>query len=289
MRRASPYTRHVPAFSFRIATTDDAAAAAALYAWSGLASAPASPAAFELMTQTGHAFLVAESGVGIAGLVRFHDDEGITWFDLLASTVPGAGRALIHAVIRGAQDRGIRLARSRVPDRFPLPEYFSRAGFLPIGREAGPDSGEPLLVVERRLPLLTVREQRRADAAAIGKLTGEDPWVFEQGARSGWFVAADGDRVVGAVSCRDGDAGLALISEPVLRDDYRGRTLEVWMIERAALYAETNGYHTAELPAAPSLDRLRKELEDRLWYLDGTRYVRAFRTPPSQFDDEDWD
>ena len=285
MRRASPYTRHVPAFSFRIATTDDAAAAAALYAWSGLASAPASPAAFELMTQTGHAFLVAESGVGIAGLVRFHDDEGITWFDLLASTVPGAGRALIHAVIRGAQDRGIRLARSRVPDRFPLPEYFSRAGFLPIGREAGPDSGEPLLVVERRLPLLTVREQRRADAAAIG----EDPWVFEQGARSGWFVAADGDRVVGAVSCRDGDAGLALISEPVLRDDYRGRTLEVWMIERAALYAETNGYHTAELPAAPSLDRLRKELEDRLWYLDGTRYVRAFRTPPSQFDDEDWD
>ncbi len=44
-----------------------------------------------------------------------------------------------------------------------------------------------------------------------------------------------------------------------------------------------------ELPAAPSLDRVRKELEDRLWYLDGTRYVRAFRTPPSQFEDEDWD
>ncbi|MCZ7577230.1 MAG: hypothetical protein M5U18_09415 [Dehalococcoidia bacterium] len=104
--------------------------------------------------------------------------------------------------------------------------------------------------------------------------------MFEQGARPGWFVAADGDRVVGAISCRDGDAGLALISEPMLRDDYRGRTLEVWMIERAALYAETNGYHTAELPAAPSLDRVRKELEDRLWYLDGTRYVRAFRTPP---------
>ncbi|MBE0609262.1 MAG: hypothetical protein IH609_07775 [Dehalococcoidia bacterium] len=277
------------AFTFRIATTDDAAAAAALYARSGLADAPASAAEFELMTQTGHAFLVAESGVALAGLVRFHDEEGITWFDLLVASVPGAGRTLVHAVIRGAQDRGIRLARSRVPDRWPLPEYFSRAGFLPIGREADPDSGEPLLVVERRLPLLTVREQRRADAAAIGELTGEDPWVFEQGARPGWFVAADGDRVVGAISCRDAGGGLAGISEPVLRDDYRGRTLEVWMIERAALYAETNGYHTAELPAAPSLDRLRKELEDRLWYLDGTRHVRAFRTPPSQFDDEDWD
>jgi GNAT superfamily N-acetyltransferase len=279
----------VSAFSLRIATTDDATAAAALYARSGLPGAPTSPAQFELMTQTGHAFLVAESGTAIAGLVRFHDDEGITWFDLLVSTVPGAGRALIHAVIRGAQDRGVRLARSRVPDRWPLPEYFSRAGFLPIGRESDPDSGEPLLVVERRLPLLTVREQRRADASAIGELTGEDPWVFEQGARPGWFVAADGDRVVGVISCRDAGGGLARISEPVLRDEYRGRTLEVWMIERAALYAETNGYHTAELPATPSLDRLRKELEDRLWYLDGDRYVRAFRTPPSQFDDEDWE
>jgi GNAT superfamily N-acetyltransferase len=279
----------VSAFTFRIATTDDAAAAAALFARSGLAGAPASPAEFERMTQTGHAFLVAERDAALAGLVRFHDDEGITWFDLLVSGVPGAGRALLHAVVRGAQDRGLRLARTRVPDHRPLPEYFSRAGFLPIGRETDAETGEPLLVVERRLPLLTVREQRRADAAAIAELTGEDPWVFEQGARPGWFVAADGDRVVGAIACRDGDGGVAAISEPVLRDDYRGRTLEVWMIERAALYAETNGYHTAGLPAAPSLERLRKELEDRFWYLDGQRYVRAFRTPPSQFEDEDWD
>ena len=279
----------MPAFTFRIATTDDAAAAAGLYTRSGLANAPASPAEFERMTQTGHAFLVAESGAALAGLVRFHDDEGITWFDFLVAASPGAGRALIHAVIRGAQDRGIRLARSRVPDRWPLPDYFSRAGFLPIGREADPESRVSLLVVERRLPLLTVREQRRADAAAIAELTGEDPWVFEQGARPGWFVAADGDRVVGAIACRDGDGGLAAIGEPALRDEYRGRTLEVWMIERAALYAETNGYHTAELPAVASLDRVRKELEDRFWYLDGQRYVRAFRTPPSQFDDEDWD
>ena len=284
-----PYTRRVPRFTFRPATSEDAPAAAALYGGSGLARAPRSAAEFELMTQVGHAFLVAETGGRLAGVVRFHDDEGITWFDLLAAVVPGAGRALIGAVVRGAQDRGIRLARSRVPGRWPLPEYFARQGFLPIGREADSDSSEPLLVVERRLPLLTVREQRRADAAAIGELTGEDPWVFEQGARPGWFVAADGDRVVGVSACRDAGGGLAAISEPVLRDDYRGRTLEVWMIERAALYAETNGYHTAELPAVPSLDHLRKELEDRSWYRDGDRYIRTFREPPSQFEDEDWD
>lgn len=279
----------MPNFTFRIATTDDGPAAAALYSGSGLERAPRSAGEFELMTQVGHAFLVAERGTALAGLVRFHDDEGITWFDLLASSVPGAGRALIHAVVRGAQDRGIRLARTRVPDRWPLPEYFARAGFLPIGREADTGSGEPLLLLERRLPLLTVREQRRADAEAIGSLTGEDPWLFEQGARPGWFVAADGDKVVGAIACRDAGSGLAGISEPALLDAYRGRTLEVWMIERAALYAETNGYHTAELPAARSLDRVRKDLEDRYWSLDGDRYVRAFRTPPSQFEDEDWD
>lgn len=284
-----PYTRRVPRFTFRLATTDDAAAAAALYARSGLANAPRSAGEFELMTQIGHAFLVAETTDGLAGVVRFHDDEGITWFDLLAAVVPGAGRELISAVVRGAQDRGIRLARSRVPGRWPLPEYFARQGFLPIGRESDAETGEPLLLVERRLPLLTVREQRRADAAAIGELTGEDPWVFEQGARPGWFVAADGDRVVGVIACRDAGGGLARVDEPVLRDAYRGRNLEVWMVERAALYAETNGYHTGELPAAPSLERVRKELEDRLWYREGDRYVRTFREPPSPFEDEDWD
>lgn len=289
MSGSRPYTRRVPRFTFRPASSEDAPAAAKLYGGSGLARAPRSPGEFELMTQVGHAFLVAEAGGRLAGIVRFHDEEGITWFDLLAADVPGAGKALIGAVVRGAQDRGIRLARTRVPDRWPLPEYFARAGFLPIGREADVDTGEPLLLVERRLPLLTVREQRRADAAAIGELTGEDPWVFEQGARPGWFVAADGDSVVGVVACMDGGGGLARIREPVLREDYRGRQLEVWMVERAALYAETNGFHTAELPAAPSLEPVRKELEDRYWYRDGDRYIRTFREPPSQFDDEDWD
>ncbi len=284
-----PYTRRVPRFNFRLANTEDGPAAAALYARSGLRNAPRSAGEFERMTQVGHAFLVAEADGQLAGIVRFHDEEGITWFDLLAAAVPGAGRALIGAVTRGAQDRGIRLARTRVPDRWPLPEYFARQGFLAIGHEADAETGEPLLLVERRLPLLTVREQRRADATVIGEMTGEDPWVFEQGARPGWFVASDGDRVVGVIACRDAGGGLARIDEPVLRDEYRGRKLEVWMVERAALYAETNGYHTAELPAAPSLEGLRKDLEDRSWYRDGERYIRTFREPPSQFDDEDWD
>ena len=279
----------MPSFAFQIATTDDAAALAGLYARSGLRGAPTDPGELERMLQTGHAFLVAFGTEGVAGAVRFRDDDGITWFDLLVAGAAGAGRALTGAVVRGSQDRGIRLARARVPDRWPLPEYFGRAGFLPIGREADAETGEPLLVVERRLPLLTVREQRRADAEAIGQLTGEDPWVFEQGARPGWFVAADGDRVVGAISCRDAGGGLARITEPALLEDYRGRTLEVWMIERAAMYAETNGYHTAEMAASELLKPVRKALEDRYWVLDGERYVRAFRTPPSQFEDEDWD
>jgi len=279
----------VPAFTFRIATTEDAAGLAGCYRHSGLGNAPRESGEIERMVQTGHAFLVAEISGAITGAVRFADEDGITWFDLLVGGAPGAGRALIQAVMRGAQDRGIRLVRARVPDRWPLPAYFGRAGFLPVGRETDTGTGDPVLVVERRLPLLTVREQRRADAEAIGELTGEDPWVFEQGARPGWFVAADGDRVVGAIACRDAGGGLARIDEPRLRDGYSGRLLDVWMIERAAMYAETNGYHTAEIAASERLRPVRKALEDRYWVLDGERMVRAFRTPPSQFEDEDWD
>lgn len=271
-------------FSIRLATTDDADEVAGLYAQTSLPNAPATPGDFELMAQTGHAFLLAEDDHGIAGVVRFHDDEGIAWFDLLVSAEPGTGRELVRVICRGAQDRGIRLARAMVPDEFPLPEYFSRLGFLPVGR--GTADGRPVVTVERRLPLLTVREQRRADATAIGELTGEDPWVFEQGARPGWFVAADGDRVVGVISVVDAGGGYARLSEPLLLENYLGRGLDVWMIERATVYAETNGYHTAELPTGPRTNPIRKALEDRLWYFDGERYTRVFRSPP-QPEDED--
>lgn len=270
-------------FTARLATTDDAEETAHLYGQSGLVDAPVSSGEFERMAQTGHAFLVAEDEHGIAAVVRFHDDDGITWFDLLVSGEPGAGRELVTAVCRGAQDRGIRLVRAVADDAFPLPDYFGRLGFLPIAR--GERAGKPTVTLERRLPLLTVREQRRTDAAAIGELTGEDPWVFEQGARPGWFVAADGDTVVGVISVSDAGGGLARISAPVLMESYLGRGLDAWMVERASVYAETNGYHTAELPADLRTNAIRKALEDRFWHFDGDRYLRIYRTPPSPEDE----
>ena len=274
-------------FTFRLATSDDSAPLAALYAGSGLPGAPAVAGQFERMTQTGHAFLVAEAGDQLAGSVRFRDDEGIGWFDLLVADRLWAGAQLVRAVERGAQDRGTRIVRCRCPDLPVYADYFSWLGYLPIGRGAN-EAGEPELLLERRLPLLTVREQRRADAEAIGELTGEDPWVFEQGARPGWFVAADGDRVVGVVQVADAGKGLARISVPMLKPSHRGRALELWMLDRAAAYAETNGYHTAEVESDSSLEDVRKGLEDRYWIRDGAVWRRVFFTPKTA-EDEEWD
>lgn len=270
--------------SFRPATGEDAPAVAALYRRSGLPGAPADPGLFERMVQTGNAFLVAEADQAVHGAVRLWDDEGIGWFDFLVSGRPWAGLELVRAVERRCQDRGLRLVRAKCPENGLLPDYFARFGYLPIGRGTD-DRGEPELLLERRLPLLTVREQRRTDAAAIGSLTGEDPWVFEQGARPGWFVAADGDRVVGVIQCAATRSGIARISEPLVLDAYRGRALEVWMVDRAALYAETNGFHTAEIDAAPPLERYRRELEDRYWQREGDTWRRVFFTPRASEDD----
>jgi hypothetical protein len=95
-------------------------------------------------------------------------------------------------------------------------------------------------------------------------------------ARPGWFVAADGDRVVGAIAVRDGGAGLARVTEPVLAAGYGGRGLETWMIERAAYYAETNGYHSAELATTGVTRPLERALEDRRWFAERDVYVRRF-------------
>ena len=176
-----------------------------------------------------------------------------------------------------AQDHGLRLIGSRVPERRRLPDVFLRWGYLPVGRVTV--DGESVLTLEKRLPLLTVREQRRADAAAIGELTGEDPWVFEQGARPGWFVASDGERVIGVLSVRDAGAGTATIDVPMLDLAYRGRGIEVWMVERAATYAETNGYHTAQLALTADTDVHRRALEDRFWQREPPFYLRRFRSP----------
>jgi hypothetical protein len=227
------------------------------------------------LMQTGHAFLVAEREGTVAGAVRHRDEEGIGWFDMLASVEAGAGQALVAAVERLAQDGGLRLVRTRIPDVGILEDYFARRGYVGISRETGGD-GQPELVVEKRVPLLTVREQRRSDAEAIEALTGEEAWLFEQMPRAGWFVASDGDRVVGAIAVKDGGEGLATVTEPALAAGYGRRGLEVWMVERAAYYAETNGYHSAELPLTEGTRPLERALEDRRWFVEGDRYVRRF-------------
>jgi hypothetical protein len=50
-------------------------------------------------------------------------------------------------------------------------------------------------------------------------------------------------------------------------------------VERARQYAETHGFHTCELAATPRTLALRRALEDRLWHLDGARFVRVMRRP----------
>ncbi len=271
----------------RSAVAEDAGTLAALYAESELADAPNTVAKFDVMTQTGHAFLVATLDEQTVGAVRFHDDEGIGWFDLLVSSRPWAGAELVRAVQRGCQDRGIRLVRLRCRDERILEDYFGRLGYLPIGRSLD-EAGNPDLLLERRLPLLTVREQRRTDAEAIGEFTGEDPWVFEQGARPGVFVASDGDKVVGLIQCSDAGGGAVNFTAPKLRSEYRGRNLEAWMVARASTYAETNGYHTAEMPAEPSLDSVGKALEDAYWIREADRWRRVFFTP-SRSEEDEWD
>lgn len=268
-------------FTIRPATIDDAGELAGLYIESFGASIPLprdAPDVIETagasrLLQTGHAFLVALLGDTIAGAVRHGDRDGIAWLDLLVSAVPGAGAALLSAVERRAQDRGLRLVHAAVPDGSPVELFFSRHGYVGYSRETDSE-GRSWLHVERRLPLLTVRQQRRSDAESIASLTGREAWVFEQNVLPGWFVASDGDRVVGAVSVSDLGGGMGEVSVPALLDDYRGRGLEVWMVERAATHGETGGYHTLQLAADPSLEPLARDLEDRRWFREGDHYVK---------------
>lgn len=272
-------------FAIRAADSDDAPELAGLlaraFAGSDASYPEAEPPAgadLAVRMQTGEAFLLAERAGRVVATVRRSEDEGIAAFGLLASREAGAGRALVRAVEARAQDGGLRLVRARLPDEPRLADYFAALGYLPIGRVNEPFRGGTLavLTVERRLPLLTVREQRRGDADAIAALTGEDPWPFEQGHRPGWFVAADGDRVVGVVQARDAGGGLAAIREPALAAGYEGRGLDAWMAERAADHAGTHGSHTAELPLTERTEPLRRLLEERGWDLErgADRYVK---------------
>lgn len=230
-----------------------------------------------LISQMGSALLVAERDGEVAGAVRWWQDEGVAWFDLLASERPPIGRQLIAAVEARAQDHGLRLVRIETPEWWLIEEYFGRAGYLPVQRSR-PGSTPAMVTLEKRLPLLTVREQRRADAAEIGRLSGEDPWPFEQGQRPGWFVLADGQRIGGVIAIMRGESrDAAMIRGPWLDPSYRSRGLEIWMADRAAQFAAMNGYTSIAL-AAPGLEARRRDFEERRWFLRGTgaaaRYVR---------------
>jgi hypothetical protein len=285
--------QQVSRFIVRVAEPEDAREASALLAraFAGrehlLPGGSIDEAGFQRLIQTGSEVLVAEDAGVLRGTVRRWHDDGIAWFDMLASGRPGAAQALVTAVEKWAQDQGFRLVRTRIPDEGALPDLVARWGYVGYSRETADAGGRavPMLGMEKRLPLLTVREQRRTDAQAIGEITGRDPWFFEQEARSGWFVASDGERIVGAVWVRDLGAGQAEIAAPVLAAEYRGRNLELWMIDRASRYAETRGFHTASLPATDATNRLGRDLEDRYWHRDGAVYVRRFQDIARHEDD----
>jgi predicted GNAT family acetyltransferase len=289
----------MPAFTTRAATPDDAEAVAVLIDRAFRSQRALFPealeadtaAGFSVLLQTGHAFLLAEAGESLAGAVRHRDDEGIVYFDLLAAAIVGAGRELTRAVDRLAQDRGIRLVRTRIPETGRLADIFARWGYLPIARRPAKEGdGLTQLELEKRVPLLTVRDQRRADADAIARLAGIDPWPFTQGVRPGWFVLADGDRVAGVISVRDGGDGTAEITSPCISRGYGGRGLDAWMLERAATYAETNGYHSARTAATESFVAQSRTMEERRWFREGDTFIRRFRDlkPASEAEDDDW-
>ena len=230
------------------------------------------------LLQTGHAFLLAEHEGRLAGLVRWREREGVLWFDLLAAALPGAGRELVRALEQLAQDHGWRSVRSLVPEGSALEDLARWWGYFPVGGETPPGLATQV-VYERRLPLLTVRAQRRSAAAAIAALTGEDPWPFEQGVRPGWFVLADGDRVAGAISGRVGRDGVAQIREPAVAATHLGRGLEVWMVGRVALWASTEGAHRAIVTATPALERYTRAFEDQRWQREGDVFAQQLTTP----------
>jgi GNAT superfamily N-acetyltransferase len=263
-------------FQVRPFQPDDAAAVDDLWrsAFSGFeAEFPGAEDALGLgaarMAATGARILVAiDAAGGCVGAVLWGTDEGIGAVSLLVSAGWFAGRDLVREVERRAQRAGLRVLRATTPPEPALADYAWFLGYREVARDARS------VTFERRLPLLTVREQRRTDAEGIAHVAGVDPWPFEQGARPGWFVLADGDRITGVASVKEESFGVAVIDTLVLEDAYRGRDIETWMLVRAGDWAATHGFHTVSAPVALLEGVAERDLEDIGWFRDGARYVR---------------
>ncbi|GBD23939.1 hypothetical protein HRbin29_01612 [bacterium HR29] len=275
----APTVGHSSGFIVRAAEPADAPTAASVVreAYGDLLeSCPAAAEAADaerlaMLIQTGAAVLVAEGQSGIVGAASWREDDGAAWIEFAASVQPRAGRALVRTIERRAQDRGLRFARVAVVEGSRAQAAFAFWGYTPVARREG--VARPLLVLERRLPLLTVREVRRADAEALASLTGRDAWFFAELARPGWYAAADGERVVGVVWAERREADWR-VGGPLLLEEYRGRGLERWMLERAAQYAAMHGAQRIVAAASPLLIPLARELEERGWQREGDRFVR---------------
>lgn len=230
--------------------------------------------------QTGWEVFGARAEGVLAAVARHWSEEGIDHFDHLASARPWAGLALVRFLARHAQDRGIRLVRTEAPDEPVFEDYLGYSGYRPVGRREAAD-GSALLVFERRVPLLTVREMRRSDADDLARLTGSHPWDFEQRIRPGWFVLADGDSFAGFISVKETTPGLGMVANPVLLEGYSGRRLELWMVERVAHYAETHGIHSLELATDGAIESLARDFEDAGWARSGDVWSRGLAGRPS--------
>ncbi len=250
-----------------------------LHAYHAAAEA-ADPRQLALLLQTGAEMLVAEDGRGLAGTVRWWREEGVAWFDLLASVRPGAGRALVRAVERLAKEIGLRVSRAAVLEGTRAERAFLFWGYHPVQRRQ--EQGRSFLVMERRLPLLTVREARREDADVLSQLTGRDSWFFATMRPPGWYVAADGDTIVGVCWVERGSGSTWSVGGLVVLPEHEGRGLEAWLLEWAAFFAATHGAEYLRAPRSPLLERHAPELEAHGWRSLSDGFVRDLLAhPPS--------
>lgn len=216
--------------------------------------------------QTGSTYLVAERSGVVAGVVRTWEVDGSLVAGSLAATVGNAGRALVEAAERLAQDRGLRWVRIPFAEECGVLPLVQRWGYQLVSRERRATAGGTQwtrLVGEKRLRLLTVRPARRGDEDALEALgiTSGLPSVT---------VAVDGERIVGAgyVMLR-GQVEAELIL-PVVAPGYESRGLEAWVAEVAA--------RTLAMAGRVRLMTLREPFPDDLgargWHEHGPHYVR---------------